>query len=186
MAMLRIPGDPDAEIAKLRNARGVASIEVKGVRLGSDEPAKEEKAEVKKLKRARKKDLHETRFVAPNAWIVGIETFSEANLAGVSRASIGRKANQRKAVQDAMAANWQVWGPIADAARSGKLLTIKLATLGCRTRDRWDNLPRSLKAVLDGCCLQLGIDDGMKNLKVEYDQLESDKIGVRIMLEVGE
>lgn len=172
--------NPDAYIQELQNRPGVVSITSKATRISE---TADRAVESKPAKRKAPRNLVATVYVPPACWLVGIETFSEANLKKVNHSSITRIATQRKAVQAALAPDWRVWGPIADDARDGKPVMIQLATLGCRQRDRWDNLPRSLKAVLDGVCLTLGIDDGIPNLTVQYDQLGLDRVGVRITLQ---
>ena len=170
--------DPDATIAYWQ-ARGLR-ITSHGVRLPG---AAEGTAKAKPArKKPRKKDLLPSVFIPPNTFLLGIETVSEANHTGSMQARFRRIACQRESVQKLLALYWSIIGPVGDAARAGEPVALKLTRLGGRTLDRWDNLPRAMKAILDGVCLQLGIGDNLPNLTVEYGQEKNERIGVRIEL----
>ena len=177
MPTARIPSnDADAQIAAWQ-AKGLG-ITSNGVKLGAPE------AEAPKT---RKKDLLPTCFVPPNAFLLGLQTLSaNQTLASGRREVMRRKVEQREAILALFAIHWQIVGPWGEAARAGKPVLVKFARLGGRKVDRHENLPMCFKHILDSVCAAAGIDDGIDNLKVEYDQFDNERIGVRIILEVCE
>ncbi len=49
--------------------------------------------------------------------------------------------------------------------------------------DRWDNLPGSMKPVIDGVCDAIGLDDRDKRLTVAFEQERGDRCAVRVRVE---
>lgn len=162
--------DPDKQIAAWANAPGVAGITVKGVKLLEAESPP-----------TRKKDLHASCFVPPNAFLVGIETIS-VNAAKSMRSTMGRKASQRAAVCGLLGRHLDILVPFSQAFHAGRPIVVKLARLGGRGLDG-DNLQGSMKFVRDSVCDLIGANDKSPLIHWVYEQLPSERIGVRVMLE---
>lgn len=96
--------------------------------------------------------------------LVPVRIVSEANQRGHWRASaVRKKAHRSTAMLLCRAAhNWQVPNP----NRSYRVLMTRIAP---RVLDD-DNLASGFKAARDGIADAMGIDDGSKRIKWEYDQ----------------
>lgn len=133
----------------------------------------------------KRSELLPSAFRPPATWLIGLVTVSEANSTDGKRSMMGRIASQRRAISRAIGPHLRHLVPFVEAFHNGQRLTITLTRLAPRPLDQWDNLPRSLKAVLDSVCLIAGIDDGSELLTVEYRQEASQLMGVKIELTTG-
>ena len=102
-------------------------------------------------------------------FLIPIRTFSEANL----REHWAVKARRVKLQREAVAVMWQMQKQcnriqVASFVDSG--LTITLTRIAPRALDSHDNLPRSMKAVVDQLASQLCIDDRCRTIHWQYAQ----------------
>jgi hypothetical protein len=102
-------------------------------------------------------------------FLVPIRTMSEANL----REHWGQKARRVKVQRQAVAWSWQMQKQckrilVASLVDSG--LTITLTRIAPRALDSHDNLPRSMKAVVDQLSSQLCFVDRCKTIHWQYAQ----------------
>lgn len=91
----------------------------------------------------------------------------------------------RLAVSRALGPRLAALAPLAEHYHRGGTLRVVLTRLGGRQLDRHDNLPASLKYVLDSLCLLIGADDADERLDVKHQQEPGGLVGVRITLEAA-
>lgn len=101
---------------------------------------------------------------------IPVKLASEANAGGRLRSAIGRKAEVKAAVRAALAALTPPPLPVA----------VVLTRLGGRKLDAHDNLPRSLKAVVDAVAEWLGVDDADPRVRWVIRQRPGWAAGVEI------
>lgn len=105
-----------------------------------------------------------------------IKTVSEANKAEHWSMRWRRRKAQRRNTH---------WA-LKQFTRPEPPLTIKLVRISPRMLDSHDNLAMSMKAIVDGICDWLGIDDGDDRLAFKYDQARGKvrEQAVRVTIEV--
>jgi hypothetical protein len=116
-------------------------------------------------------------------WVVPLHVLPGDNSRG-QKARIGRAGSERKAVAKRLARRLDALHLFAMRVQTGTPVLLTLTRLGGRKLDPHDNLPSSMKYVLDTVCLFLGIEDNNPLLRVEFDQEPGPAVGVRIKLEV--
>ena len=128
--------------------------------------------------------LLETRKVGPSSWEVGLETRSEAN--GTRwRGKHNRTHAAKLAIRKAIVLRDVV--PFEERLLSCLPIHVKLTRIGGRELDRFENLPASLKGVVDAVAYLLGIDDSSPLFCVSCAQEPGGgAYGVRIELSKGE
>jgi hypothetical protein len=131
------------------------------------------------------KDLVAESFEPPATWIVPVATYSSANSRDI-KASIGRKGSQQDKVFAVLGKHHQTLALFADFAihTKGWQVKITLTRLAPGELDEFENLPMSLKAIVDAVARMLGVKDKDKRIKFVAQQEKSKLYGVRIQMEV--
>lgn len=112
-------------------------------------------------------------------WVIGVEVPSLSNSREWRTRNRVAQAH-RKAVSRALGAALPDLAPVAAHFHRGGTVRVALTRLGGRALDQHDNLPASLKYVLDGVCLMIGADDADPRLEVVHGQEPGGASGVRI------
>ncbi len=159
------------DTAALR-ARGM-DVQERGVRLEALAPSE---------KRASKRELLPTYRVGPLAWQIGVEVVPEMNLRS-HQSRIARGAAQKRAVMQAVAPDWRLWGPTGDHCRAGKPLLVRFVRLGGKRLDTI-NLMTCFKSCEDAMASLLGCNDGSTFWRLECEQETVAGIGIRVELEM--
>lgn len=128
---------------------------------------------------------HGTRDGVPYAWwVIPVEVPSLANdREWRTRNRVAQ--THRRAVSRALGPHLRALAPFAEHLHDGGRLRITVTRLGGRKLDAFDNLPASVKYVLDGLCLALGVDDSDSRLLVVPEQQPGGPVGVRVELQPG-
>ncbi len=114
--------------------------------------------------------------------VLGVECPSLANLRDWKEKARAGKA-QRQAIRRFFQERPAELLPLVQAVAAGRIVGIVLTRLGGRTLDGRDNLPMSLKPVVDELHAWFGLDDATDTLVVSYTQEPGGAVGIRIQME---
>lgn len=121
-------------------------------------------------------------FVPPGTWIVGVQTISAGNLAKWRGLSNHTK-KCRAAVSKLFGKHLRSLAEFAEHYHNGGSVRITFTRLAPKRLDA-GNVSMSVKAVEDAVALLMGADDGDMRWVATYEQEQSERYGVRIVMEV--